>query len=254
MLSLSFLTLIKLLKLTGVIIFSHGVLSVAFSQDRRLELLTASIVVPVGFLICWSTGFLFMKTMGLTFLAPWIYLTMLMSTVSMAATLFSVVYGRYKREFSWVSFSAFFGSVMLMVTKQEVLLGVLLPMFALLYLLSPRGERSVANLDGDTVGKEHLLLLLNVLGFLMRCEGASLVFLLVVVMPLKYGLDIQLDGGTGLVAWVHGVLLIIYLTVLLSTGRFMQMNKRTILLFSGASLLPFANFFLSKKLATVSPV
>lgn len=77
-------------------------------------------------------------------------------------------------------------------------------------------------------------------------EGSSFLLLLLVAMPLKYGMDLPL--AVTIMGWVHGMLFIVYLYFTLSCSAKYNWSERFTVLTVLAGIIPFACFFLDKYL------
>jgi len=88
--------------------------------------------------------------------------------------------------------------------------------------------------------------LLRFFRYISLAEGISLLTLLFIAMPMKYMLNIP--EAVKIVGWIHGVLFIVYVTVLVLA----EINYRWSLLFFAAaflaSLVPFGTFVLDRYL------
>ena len=73
-----------------------------------------------------------------------------------------------------------------------------------------------------------------------RLEGLSLLILMGIAMPLKYGLGYT--EATQLPGWAHGVLFLAYVVALLAAARPQRWSMATIALGLVASLVPFGTF------------
>ncbi len=77
-------------------------------------------------------------------------------------------------------------------------------------------------------------------------EGISTVILFFVAMPLKYWGDMPL--AVTYVGWVHGLLFIAYSYLLIMCWDKYKWKFGRVALFFVASLIPFAPFFVERKL------
>lgn len=77
-------------------------------------------------------------------------------------------------------------------------------------------------------------------------EGISLLVLLFIAMPLKYGFD--MPGMVKYVGWAHGLLFILYVLMLFPTQRSLNWSFSTTALGFVASLVPFGPFLFDRKL------
>lgn len=77
-------------------------------------------------------------------------------------------------------------------------------------------------------------------------EGMSTVILFCVAMPLKYWAD--MPKAVTYVGWVHGLLFIAYAYLLIMCWDKYKWKFGRVALFFLASLIPFAPFFVERKL------
>jgi len=77
-------------------------------------------------------------------------------------------------------------------------------------------------------------------------EGISMIVLLLIAMPLKYGFDMPLT--VKYVGWAHGILFMLYIVVLIPTSRKLGWTFLKTLMGLVASVLPFGPFLFDRKL------
>lgn len=77
-------------------------------------------------------------------------------------------------------------------------------------------------------------------------EGISTIILFCIAMPLKYWADIPL--AVTYVGWAHGLLFIAYIYLLVMCWLAYRWTFGRVALFFVASLIPFAPFFVERKL------
>jgi len=77
-------------------------------------------------------------------------------------------------------------------------------------------------------------------------EGISFILLVFIAMPLKYWADFPM--AVKYVGWLHGVLFIAYVFMLIQCWIAYSWKFGRVVLFFFASLLPFAPFFVERKL------
>ena len=77
-------------------------------------------------------------------------------------------------------------------------------------------------------------------------EGISMIVLLFIAMPLKYGFDMPLM--VKYVGWIHGILFMLYIVVLIPTSRKLGWTFLKTLMGLVASVLPFGPFLFDRKL------
>lgn len=79
-------------------------------------------------------------------------------------------------------------------------------------------------------------------------EGVSTIILFFIAMPLKYIPAINWPLGVKYVGWAHGVLFIGYILLLISCWYFYKWSLKRFSVFFIASLIPFAPFWVERKL------
>ena len=77
-------------------------------------------------------------------------------------------------------------------------------------------------------------------------EGISYIALLFIAMPLKYWADLPL--AVKYTGWAHGLLFVLYIIFLIMSWTEYKWSFKKAFLIGGASLLPFAPFWVDKKL------
>ena len=79
-------------------------------------------------------------------------------------------------------------------------------------------------------------------------EGVSTVVLFFIAMPLKYIPAINWSLGVKYVGWAHGVLFIAYIVLLVASTFYYRWTFKRFSVFFLASLIPFAPFWVERKL------
>jgi len=77
-------------------------------------------------------------------------------------------------------------------------------------------------------------------------EGISYILLIFIAMPLKYFADMPL--AVKYTGWAHGLLFVLYMVLLVMAWQEYKWSFKKAFLIGGASLLPFAPFWVDKKL------
>ena len=99
------------------------------------------------------------------------------------------------------------------------------------------------------LGKSEIMSTLSIFKKVAVAEGISYLALLFVAMPLKYFAGMPL--AVKYTGWAHGLLFVLYaMFVIMCWMEYKWKFGKTILIF-GASLLPFAPFFVEKNLKEV---
>ena len=79
-------------------------------------------------------------------------------------------------------------------------------------------------------------------------SGVSLLAMLGISMPLRLIFGIDLDGDSGLIGWMHGVMVMVYTAVLVVTAKAEGWSIPRAALGWFASFLPFGTFVFEAKL------
>ncbi|HMI02740.1 MAG TPA: DUF3817 domain-containing protein [Pedobacter sp.] len=77
-------------------------------------------------------------------------------------------------------------------------------------------------------------------------EGFSYVLLVFIAMPLKYWADMPL--AVKYTGWAHGLLFVLYIMLMIMAWTEYKWNFKKAVVIAGASLIPFAPFWVDKKL------
>lgn len=77
-------------------------------------------------------------------------------------------------------------------------------------------------------------------------EGISMLVLLFIAMPLKYGFDLPVM--VKYVGWIHGILFMLYIVILIPTSRALKWPFMKTFIGLVASVLPFGPFLFDRKL------
>lgn len=92
---------------------------------------------------------------------------------------------------------------------------------------------------------------LNIFRKVAVAEGISYLLLLFIAMPLKYLADLPL--AVKYTGWAHGLLFVFYVACLVMAWQETKWKFGKAVLIFLASLLPFAPFFVDKKLKEEEP-
>ncbi|MFW5876424.1 MAG: DUF3817 domain-containing protein [Myxococcota bacterium] len=229
----------KLLKLVSLVVLAGGVFGAMTTEVRgRRIAMTYGYTVP-GLAGTWTAGWLMMKEQGVSVTAPWILAAIAASTASLHGA-FVLSHRPVIRPIAPIlAVGGLFGAVALMVARPlgGWMVGALVAGGLLVAIpLSFAGRAPARTEDTDAQWV--------VRGFRWVAwgEGATLLFLLLVTMPLKYlaGVDIQL--GTGWIGWLHGVFVVVYVQSLASTAHFFGWSWRRWATGFLAALLPAGTF------------
>lgn len=245
----------RLFKWLGIGIFAGGLALSASTASPRARLAGGLGLATVGLLFVWMGGYGLMKGMDQSFRELHIAGALFASL----AALFGGVLGGVLRSriAPLILVVGGFASAVGFMTAKGVLLPTVVLALVIPVLLAAAAGGLGAWLGPAEVDPERSKRgVAQWFGWIARAEGVSLLVLFFVFMPLKYGADIEIDGGDGWVGWIHGVLVFLYL---LSLGAGLVVARWGILagiLGFFASLLPLGTFvfewWLSRREASVT--
>ncbi len=236
-------------KFIGVALFTTGVLGSISVAPPSLRRFSGLVVATGGLGLVWIAGYALTKPSGLSFSEPWISRALLVSLVALLGATQAAV---HRDVPSWAAASAVggllsaFGLMSSRGGDATILLGWGVPLTAALGTFAwvhrrptnePTNERTDDHDDSDRNAAVS-----RWFAWLARAEGTSLLLLFGVHMPLKYGAGIQLDGGQGWFGWIHGVLQLVYVVSLFTTGKVLGWGLARQVAGFVASLLPLGTF------------
>ena len=235
--------LLRLLKFVALAVFAGGIMSSVVSVDRdaRMRALGAA---TVGFVVTWTAGYGLMKFTDRALSQPWILWGLAASMVAfhMAAL---VAHKANPRPISaLLAVAGLLSSIGVMSLRTDNVWAMALVTIGACLIAAPMVRFWVP--DADKVEGADPEASWRWFKWIARIEGLSLVVLVLVSMPLRKGLGISLDGGTGTLGWVHGALFVVYLQALMSTGRKLGWGGGRF--FQGAilSVIPFGAVFFER--------
>lgn len=242
----------RLVKFLGVALLSGGTLAVITRADRAGRLGALHRLVTPGLVLTWLGGYGLMVTSARSF-ELWIVAGLLASFVGFHGSAMTAFLLAPKPVTRALGPAGLFAAVALMVTRPAELRATLPAWIlgaALGALVSPAvGAPAAPGSRADQAAGEAQDEALAWAWFrqVAWLEGASLVLLMLVVMPLRRLAGIQLDGG--LLGWTHGVLFLVYLQALWSTGRLRGWSAGRYALGLGAAVVPMGTFFFERAAA-----
>jgi integral membrane protein len=218
--------------------------AIGSKQTERLNSLYGLTVF--GFALTWLSGWLMMKHLGLSMSASWISNAMLFGLISMVGSFLRAFSQEKGKVYGAMMFIGFALSIASMIVRSEngttlsVLSGVAVSIgFLAAWRFTTASDRSVEGID-DAVLK----------GFkwMAWVEGATVLVLFLLYLPAKKVLNINLDGGTGLIGWTHGVFVILYVLSLTFTFRQQGWSWKHYIMGGVSSFFPFGTFVFEKKM------
>lgn len=228
----------RLVKFAGFVLFSGGVVGALTTTDTRRRLALAYAAAFPGLVGLWAGGWMLMKGLDLSMSLPWIQLSMLTSLFGFAAT---VQWGLSSPR--WAAALAGWGlsaSLVLMVLRPESGAPLVMVLGGLPGLVAAAAPTTRDPESGGWVRRGF--------AWVAWAEGLSLLAMLGISMPLRLIFGIDLDGDSGLIGWMHGVMVMVYTAVLVVTAKAEGWSIPRAALGWFASFLPFGTFVFEAKL------
>lgn len=230
----------RLVKLISLVIFAGGVSGVISAPARPMRM-KALWRATYGFSGLWITGYMLMKLTGRQLTEPWILWTIVASLISFLAL---ALLAHRENPNRWLALTGLGGaltSVAVMVYRGGdplILIVLTVVALALAAVLIP-GLVFAATPPATEPGPASW----DWFKWVARAEGVSLIVLMLIFMPLKRLAGINIDGGTGLIGWIHGTLFFVFLFALYTTGRTLGWSIVRMGIGFVLSLIPFGTFY-----------
>lgn len=226
----------RLVKLIAVSLFAAGVVGAVADVDRRHRVAAAYHLLIPGFFGAWLAGQA-LRQLTERGLEPWLLAGMCSTWLSFHLAMTASHQPTPRRAGRVLALAALFFGVALMVARPTSWGGVA-PLVALAAATGAVVHAAVGGEPGPH-GPADLRGARRGLRAIAWAEGGSFLVMLLISMPARRLLGVSVDGGTGLLAWGHGVLVIAYLQALWTTGRALGWDGRTLGLGVVAAVVPF---------------
>lgn len=239
----------RLLKWVGLAMWAMGIHQVVVSskQSDRLKALYGFTVF--GFALTWMTGWLMMKHLEYSMGASWISNAMLFGLISMVGSFLRAFSTTKEKLYNAMVLIGFTLSIAAMVVRsgEATSLGVVYATSGVIGALAAWFLPSVSVEDSPQIVEKAV-----VRGFkwMAWVEGMTVLVLFLLYLPAKKILDINLDGGTGLIGWTHGVFVILYVLSLTFTFRKLKWSWGQYIAGGFSSFFPFGTFIFERRVLT----
>ncbi|MBL4686500.1 MAG: DUF3817 domain-containing protein [Nannocystaceae bacterium] len=239
----------RLLKFLGLGLWCAGLGGALVSRDQARRLWSVHVLATLGLALSWIAGHGLSKIGGHSFSAPWIATSLLASLLALHEAAAVAQRRKVSAVNVGLAVGAFACSVGSMVVRSPgvphtVAAFVIPGAIAIVCFGLARRAHAAYDYDPAVVAPATLRWFL----WIARLEGASLIALLGIYMPFKFGLKIVLDGGQGWFGWIHGVMVLLFMQALWSASRVLGWSwTRTVAGFV-ASLVPFGTFVFERRL------
>ena len=233
----------RLLKFVALALFSAGLAGQLQAADAEARLRWLNRAILPGYLSLNAAGWMMAKHLGVSMGAPWISATLLLSLLALWGTMRSAVRAPGLLS-STLSLTGLLGSLGLMVLRPThgAVIGGTIALSALL----GAGLAAWAPRRGEGASREQVSRAFRVVAY---AEGSSLLLMMAINMPLKRLAGVSIDGDTGLIGWIHGVLVLVYLFSLGVTARAQGWGVGRVITAFVASLVPGGAFVFERWLA-----
>jgi len=230
----------RILKFVGLSLLAVGLGRAVAADTQEVRIRAASRDAIAGLVLTWAAGYGLMKLGARSLGEPWILQSMAASLVAVAAALWAGMRPGQTTPAAFVVGGGLVAAIATMVTRGEAPLwsvGVLPVLAGGAGALLVRGSNSPEPAP-DVRGQ-----FLTWFRWIARLEGVSLILLVVISMPLRRAAGISLDGGTGLLGWVHGVLVVVFVPGIALAGWAGNWPSSRSAIAFVASLIPGGTFW-----------
>lgn len=240
----------RVVKLALVVLFAGGAFAAVMSRSRAARM-RGLWVSTIGFVGAWGAGYLLLKLTGRSMGEAWISWSMVASLGALHMAAILAHKAQPRRVTGLLTLACLLTSALVMVPRSSDLVhlglmsvGALALSVPVAFWMSPDPSTLDAPEPADSWAWFR---------WVARFEGASLILLLLIFMPLKYGAGIIIDGGTGALGWLHGVLFVVYIQALWSTSRMLGWSWRQRIEGFVWSLIPFGAFIFERRIRSATP-
>ena len=237
---------IRVLKFFGLAGFVAGLVGAVVPSARRSRLLMTYAYLVPGFIATYAAGWLLMKLTGRSLDAPWLWMGTLTGLGALHVGYLASHQRIVRTATPIVAWGCAGAALSVMIVRVDSA-GALLFTSALGLVFGalaawPWAQKSPSSSDEDR------RIIARALLWMTRVEGASLVFMLFVSMPLRLLFGIKIDGGTGLIGWVHGLLFLLFLQTLASARPYFDLPMSELVRGLGSAMVPGGNLWFEKRL------
>ena len=241
--SLHLWPVVRSLKFLGLAWFLLGLGGATIASSRYTRLRATYLAMVPGFIVAYATGWLLMKLSGRSLLTPWV----LAGSVAGLGGLHLAFMVSHRERPRTVSPALAWGcasTAILVMTVRPTRPSWLLALLVVGLVLGSLGAWPFARMSSAVVTDrgDHAIAW-NGLRWLTWLEGASLIFMVLLAMPLRAATGITLDGGTGLIGWTHGVFVLVFVQALSSTRGLFGWPRKEWMVGVLSSLIPGMSFW-----------
>ncbi|MEM1348752.1 MAG: DUF3817 domain-containing protein [Myxococcota bacterium] len=229
----------RLVKFLALAVYAGGVF-LGVSSSVQAQRMRALVVSTVGFAGTWTAGYMMLKSSGAQLSTLWVLWAIVASLASLHTLAILAHKERARVVTSALGVGGFVTSVGVMVWRSSdpaTNVGITAASIALGAAIVWWVRPGLGDADERVEAASWAWF-----RWIARLEGTSLILLVLIATPLKYSAGVLLDGGTGLLGWVHGMLFVVFVQALWSTGRALGLGWMWLGGGFFASLVPFGTF------------
>ena len=239
---------LRWVKWMGLLCWGMGIRSLLQQQHKTQRISIVYGLLLLGVVVTWLDSWLLMKSLGMSMKESWISIGLLCSIVSVSASFAWGFYSSFSNITRTLVIGGFLSAMGIMSYRQMpdawwiiVLVSTILSFFLQRSSIFRVQSTSIpeSNEDLETEIRKGFSLV-------AKLEGLTVLLLFGVYMPAKHLLQIQVDFGTGIVGWGHGVFVILYVLSLGCTGQTLQWSLLERVIGFFASFVPFGTIWFER--------
>lgn len=204
---------LRLVKFIGLGLFAAGIWGSVGAARQRDRLTAALWVASAGWLASWIGGYGLMK-LGQRSFEPWILQSMGATLVCNGGAILCAAKPRWSAVGAGLAVGGFAAAVGSMVSRGTATGPLVLAIPAALAIVATLASRATGRHGIPEDPDELRASAIRWFTWIARLEGASLILLVGIMMPVRKIWGVSIDGGTGTIGWVHGALVFLYLEAL----------------------------------------
>lgn len=234
----------RIVKFAALGVFVTGLSRSIFARSQTERLHGSHWTTPLGLLGVWAAGYALMKLTGRSLGEPWILQSMGASAIAVVGAFAAARSPRTTVAAAFAVGAGLLASVGLMVARElsSALAMLAIPAAGGLATAFAARRRTMPEPAPDR-DQQTLVWF----AWVARAEGVSLILLVLVAMPIRAATGVSLDGGTGLLGWVHGVLVLFFIPAAVLARRAGQWPASRVVLAVVASLVPGGTFVFERR-------
>lgn len=211
---------LRVLKFLGIAVFGAGLWTSITAERQSTRQMSAHVLALVGFCLTWLAGYGLLKLNGQSMGEPFVRQAMLASLLAYIGGLLAATRPSASYVGAGLAAAGLAASVTSMVARATASASLRLSLIYLVPLIlgiaCALAARLLPKIQADAAARERTI---GWFRWVARAEGASLILLVCISMPLRKIWDISIDGGQGWIGWVHGMLVMLYIPALAFAAR-----------------------------------